>query len=478
MWIAESQLLQETERIVGHSINFLPLKTYSNIVEGNALRLDWNNVIPASELNFIMGNPPFVGYDWMSKGQHDDMKYFFKKTGRLDYVTAWYVKSAQFIHDNTKCAFVSTNSITQGVQAPSLWNRLNEFNIHIIFGYRTFIWDSEASIKAHVHCVIIGFSKTNIENNKLLVDENNKKEFVQEISPYLRKESNTIVMPRIKPFDDVPKMVLGNMPKDGGGFILEKDEFEEIKLKDPYALKFIRRYMMGKEFINNIERYCFWFKGIDPSEISKSKYALEHIAKVKKYRECSSAKSTRKLAFERPLLFAQISQPQEKRFIAVPKVSSCARRYIPIGYLDPSVIVGDKLFIVPDGDLYHFGVLTSIVHNAWMRKVAGRLKSDYSYTTTVVYNTFVWPNITHEGRKYIEETAQNILNVRNKYIDLSLADLYGKNYFIYNDLVKAHQANDEAVIAAYGWNKDIKEKEIVTNLILMYTKKIADLDAK
>lgn len=475
LWIAESQLLQETENIIGRSISFLPLKSYSNIHEGNALRMDWNNVVPSAECSYIMGNPPFVGYDWMNSEQKKDMQSFFDKTGRLDYVTAWYVKTAQYINKETECAFVSTNSISQGVQVPALWEKLSIYKIYINFAYRTFIWNSEVKDIAKVHCVIISFSKKEREN-KLLIDEKQNKHKVKSINPYLLSGFSIYVTPRNSPFDNIPKMVLGNMPKDGGGFIINEDEYQTIKKEDPVSLRYIKRYMMGKEFINNIKRYCFWFNGADTTELLHAKYALKHLEKVKKYRESSTAASTRQLAIEKPTLFAQISQPKNSSFIVVPKVSSSNRRYIPIGYLTPDTIVGDKLFIIPNGDLFCFGILTSSVHNAWMRVVAGRLKSDYSYTTTVVYNTFVWPVIKEDAKEIIRKTAQGIIEARALYPDRSLASLY-KNITMPVELIKAHKANDRAVLAAYGLKKDATEEEIVAHLFMLYAKKTGALKA-
>ena len=468
LWIAESQMMKETEDMIQMSLDFLPLKTNAYIHEGNSLRVDWNDVISNSKLSYIMGNPPFVGYDWMNKSQQEDMKtYFGNKTGRLDYVTAWYVKACQFINTtNIRCAFVSTNSIVQGVQVPALWTRLrDEYNIHIDFAHKTFIWNSEASLKASVHCVIIGFSQAINNKNKYLFNDNNKVQ-AQNINFYLLDAPNIIVEQASKPICDVPKIVIGSMPKDGGGFIIEKDEYEDIKKNDPNSLKYIHRYMMGKEFINNIERYCFWFVGADPSDLKNCPAALRHIEKVREYRLSSDAASTVKIA-ETPTLFAQIAQPNT-RYVALPKVSSQRRRYIPIGYLNPDVIAGDKLFIIPDSTIYQFGILNSNVHMAWMRVVAGRLKSDYSYTSTTVYNTFPWPTPTEEQKKKIEETAQGILDARAKYPNSSLADLYDPRTMP-PELLKAHALNDKAVMQAYGFSiKDTSEADCVAKLMKMY----------
>lgn len=467
LWIAESQMMRETEEILRMHLDFLPLKTNAFIHEGNALRVDWNDIIDKHELNYIMGNPPFVGYDWMTKSQQEDMKtYFGNKTGRLDYVTAWYVKACQFI-DSTdiRCAFVSTNSVVQGVQVPTLWMRIRDnYNVHIDFAYKTFVWNSEASLKASVHCVIIGFSQAINNKTKYIFTDNNKIK-AHNINFYLLDAPNTIVEQESKPICNVPKIVIGSMPKDGGGFIVEKDEYEEIKRNDPNSLKYIRRYMMGKEFINNIERYCFWFVGAEPSDLKNCPTALRHIEKVREYRLSSNATSTVQLA-EIPTLFAQIAQPST-RYVALPKVSSQRRRYIPIGYLEPDIIAGDKLFIIPDSTIYQFGILNSNVHMAWMRVVAGRLKSDYSYTSTTVYNTFPWVEPTANQKKKIEETAQEILDARANFPNSSLADLYDPR-IMPHELQKAHTANDKAVMQAYGFSKDMAESEIVAELMKLY----------
>ena len=468
LWIAESQMMKETEDILLMHLNFLPLKTNAHIIEENALSVNWNDICPKVEINYIMGNPPFVGYDYMNANQHSDMKKFFgEKTGRLDYVTAWYIKTAQFIQGtDIRCAFVSTNSITQGVQVPALWKRMQEeYHVHIDFAYRTFIWDNEASSKARVHCVIIGFSSAPNPQKRLLIDKEVKKE-VKNINFYLLEGPSVIVDQHSAPLCNVPKIVIGNMPKDGGGFIVEKEEYQEIKEKDPNSLKYLHRYMMGKEFINNIERYCFWFKGASPAELRECPYALKHINMVKEYRLSSTAGSTVKLA-DTPTLFAQIAQP-DSDYVALPKVSSERRRYIPIGYLSKDVIAGDKLFIIPGSDKYLFGVLTSNVHMAWMRVTAGRLKSDYSYSSTVVYNTFPWPSPTDAQKAKIEETAQGILNVRSLYQESSLADLYDP-LTMPPELLKAHQANDRAVMKAYGFNVgEMTEADCVAALMKMY----------
>ena len=515
LWISEAQMLAETERIVHQDIDFLPLKPYHNIREGNALRMDWDVIEVPSDIptihaknvhliiepepmvasepieydevnviasrfdgeakpsvqryqvhyDYIIGNPPFVGYDWMTPDQKKDMQMFFDKTGRLDYVTAWYMKAANILDSMTHCAFVSTNSIVQGVQVPSLWEPLIKKGIKIDFAYRTFKWNSESKETAAVHCVILGFSKSP-RKDRLLFDINGKYQIVKNINPYLVEGDDVIVMQHTKTITDVPQLILGSMPKDGGGFLIDPEEYQLIKEHEPQSLKFIRRYMMGREFINNIERYCIWLVGADPMEIRKCPTIMKHIERVRNYRLSSTASSTVKIA-EIPTLFAQIAQPN-KDYVAIPKVSSCRRRYIPIGFLSKEIIAGDKLFIIPDAELFHFGVLTSNVHNAWMRMVAGRLKSDYSYTSTMVYNTFPWPNPTDEQKAKIEKTAQAILDARTLYPNSSLADLYDE-LAMPVELRKAHQDNDRAVMQAYGFNvKTMTESQCVAELFKLY----------
>lgn len=473
LWIAESQMLEETKDIFYADWDFLPLKTYTHIHEGNALTMDWNDVVPNYACHYIMGNPPFVGYDWMSPEQKQNMKLFFKKTGRLDFVVAWYMKTSEYIKARPiHCAFVSTNSITQGIQVSSFFPQLIEKGFKINFAYKTFVWNNETKNKASVHCVIIGFSFSAYNRRKILFDESSNPKIVKNISPYLTDGDNTIVKSASKPIEkNVPRLILGNMPKDGGGFILDKDEYEEIKKKDPIALKYIRRYMMGREFINNIPRYCLWLVNINPSDIRKSPTLKKHIKDVQEYRLSSKAESTRKLA-DTSTLFAQII-PSSKNFIAIPKVSSQRRKYIPMGYLDSNVIPGDKLFVIPNAGLYEFGILTSNVHMAWVKVVAGRLKSDYSYTSTVVYNTFPWPTPTDKQKVKIKKTAQAILDARALYPDSSLADLYDP-LTMPKELLKAHQDNDRAVMEAYGLPiKGTTESDAVSHLFKMYEKLIS-----
>ena len=459
------------------SLDFLPLKTSARIVEGNALRMDWNDVVPAGKLNYIMGNPPFVGYSLQSKEQKEDILSIFvdekgkpyKTAGKIDYVSGWYWKASEMMQGtNVRAALVSTNSITQGEQVASIWKPLFErFDIHIDFAYRTFRWDSEASIKAHVHCVIVGFSQQRSAEKRILFSEG-QKEFVDNINPYLIGAKNVFVESRTKPLSAVPQMMSGNRPTDGGFLILSPDEKKDLIQKEPGAAKWIKQFMMGYEFINRVPRYCLWLVGITPSELRKLPLVMERVEKCKKAREESPDAGRRRLA-ETPTLFREQLNPITS--VVLPKVSSERRRYIPMGYLGQDVIAGDKLFVIPDATIYHFGVLTSNVHMAWMRTVCGRLKSDYSYSINIVYNNFPWPDVSDEQKAAIEKTAQAILDARALYPDASLADLYDP-LTMPPELRKAHQRNDAAVMKAYGMPiKETDEAACVSWLMKLYQEK-------
>lgn len=472
LWIAESQMMKETEDILLMHLDFLPLKTNAYIVEGNALRIPWEDVIPKQELNYIMGNPPFVGAMWSKGTQREDIATVFPecdKPGQIDYVAGWYIKAAKYINDTKiRCAFVSTNSVCQGQQVALIWKPMSElFNTKIDFAYHTFRWDSEANIKAHVHCIIVGFSSKNMAIEKRLYSDK-EYQVVDHINGYLANAMDFFIDSRKEQISGMPLMHMGVMARDGGHLILSGEEYDEYIEQEPNGKQFIRPYMMGREFLNNNRRFCFWLVGANPSELKKCPKLMERIENVRKSRSESKAAETRKLA-ETPTLFAQLAQPTSS-FIAFPKVSSERRRYIPIGFMDPNTIVGDKLYVVENVGLYHFGVLTSNVHNAWMRVVAGRLKSDYSYSNTIVYNNFPWPTPTDEQMKAIEQTAQGILTARKLYSESSLADLYDP-LTMPVELKKAHIANDKAVMKAYGFSiKDTSESDCVEALMKLYQK--------
>ena len=653
LWISEAQMLAETEKIIKHDIDFLPLKSYTNIREGNALRIDWESVVPKEKLNYIMGNPPFVGYSLQSKEQKDDILSVFvdakgkpyKTAGKIDYVAGWYYKAAQLISNSqdTRAALVSTNSITQGEQVAAIWKPLKDlFGIHIDFAHRTFRWDSEASLKAHVHCVIVGFSckmhpnnnsPSKLEgvsrsdggvcqsvrsNNLPYLKENRRElrshgtsaegglwnilkgrqvgglqfrrqfsidnyildfycpsirlaieldgeyhyhaqmpksdynrdeelmsrygiktlrfenkevfrnpngiintilEYQANYSPSLRRRLSSPISPslrrgqgavtnqvlpsthapalkctpsnlegesgcllfdgdrvtkanhinaylidapdiyiesRNKPLCEVPQMLNGGKPTEGGFLILTEEEKDELLRANPKASNMIRPYMMGKDFIERKPRYCLWLVSVSPSDLRQCPKVMERIAKVREYRLASPKAATQKKA-ETPMLFDEVRECVSD-YVAIPKVSSENRRYIPMEFLSKEIIPGDKLFMLPAASLYSLGIMTSNVHMAWMRVVCGRLKSDYSYSNTIVYNNFPWPKPTDEQRQRIEQTAQGILDARALYPDSSLADLYDE-LTMPVELRKAHQENDRAVMAAYGFCREMMDED-------------------
>ena len=456
LWIAESQMMKETESIVRMDMDFLPLKTNANVVEGNALRIDWNEVVPKSELTYIMGNPPFVGYAFRSQEQKKDIALVCQGAGKnMDYVAGWYWKASELMQGSTiRAALVSTNSITQGEQVASIWKLLyDKFGIHIDFAHRTFRWDSEANLKAHVHCVIVGFS-TALNNQERKLYENGRCQIVKQINPYLVDAETVFIEGREKPICNVPIMRRGSQPTDDGNLIMSLEEYEQYSKEEPQGTKFLRPYMMGKDFIDRKPRYCFWLVGANPTELRKCPQIMARVEKVREFRLASKKEATKKKA-ETPTLFDEI-KACDTSYVAIPKVSSEKRLYVPMEYLDPSIIAGDKLFMVPDADLYTFGVLTSNIHMAWMRSVCGRLEMRYSYSNTIVYNNFPWPDPTDEQKVEIEKTAQKILDARAKYSDSSLADLYDPDVMP-PELRSAHQHNDKAVMAAYGLKKNAPE---------------------
>lgn len=468
LWIAESQMMHETEEIISKDLDFLPLKTNAYIKEGNALRIDWETVVPKSELNYIMGNPPFVGFTFMSSEQKEDIQNLFPGIKNLDFVSGWFKKASDYIKDtNIECGFVSTNSITQGETVSRLWESLD---IKINFAYQSFIWNSEATLKAHVHCVIIGFAYQNRKIKKLYQSDSCK--IVKNINAYLCNAPDILISSRNKPLCNVPKMIYGNKPADGGNLIIENDEYDDFISKEPEAKKYIKPLLGASEFINNKKRWCLWLVGASPAEIKKLPLILERVRRCRETRENSIAAGIRKFA-AMPALFAQITQPEGKEYILVPCHSSENRKYIPFGFVSPDVIVSNAVLIIPDANLYHFGVLTSNVHMAWTRAVCGRIKSDYRYSKDIVYNNFPWCNPTPEQKALIEQTAQSILDARALYPDCSLADLYDE-VTMPPELRKAHQANDRAVMKAYGFDvKTMTESSCVAELMKMY-KRLAD----
>nr|WP_325258505.1 DNA methyltransferase [uncultured Oscillibacter sp.] len=474
LWIAESQMMKETEDVVRMALDFLPLKSYANITEGNALRLDWPRT------DYIMGNPPFVDYSLQSKDQKDDILSIYvdekgkpyKTAGKIDYVSGWYFKAAQLMQGTPiRAAFVSTNSITQGEQVAGVWKPLyDRFGIHIDFAHRTFRWDSEASLKAHVHCVIVGFSVApSSQERRLFTFE--RMQIVENINAYLLDAPNIFVENRNKPLCDVPLMTTGNRPADGGHLIIESSDYDEFIRKEPQAVPYIKKLIGAVEFINNKKRWCLWLVGVSPAELRKMPLVLQRVAACKADRENAPDAGRRKLA-ERPTQFREINNPET--FIVVPAVSSERRRYVPIGFLGKDTIATNLVITIPDATIYHFGILTSNVHMAWMRAVCGRLKSDYRYSKDVVYNNFPWPTPTDAQKAKIEQTAQAILDARALYPDCSLADLYDETTMP-PELRKAHQRNDRAVMEAYGFSvKDMTESKCVAELMRRYQQLTSD----
>lgn len=469
LWIAEAQMFRETESIIQREMDFFPLKPYTNIVEGNALRMDWNEVVPASELNYIMGNPPFVGARWMTSKQKEDVVNSFGKAwkgvGDLDYVSCWYKVAYEYIkHTCVRCALVSTNSITQGGAVAILWKPLFELGLHFDFAYRTFRWDSEASAKAHVHCVIIGFSVANYNRQKKIFDGENIT-IASNINGYLLDSPSVFIEKRMRPISDVPEISLGGQPIDDGNLTLTEEEKDLLIQEEPDAQQFIRPYMMGSDFIQRKPRYCLWLKGANPAELKKCTKVLERVKKVRDFRMQSNRSSTLKAA-ETPTLFGAPFECTGD-YVALPKVSSENRRYIPIDYLTANIIPGDKLFCMQNATKYDFGVMNSNAHMSWMRAVCGRLEMRYSYSNTIVYNNFPWPTPTDTQKEKIEKTAQAILDARNLYPDCSLADLYDE-VTMPPELRKAHQENDKAVMEAYGFKISMSESEVVAELFNLY----------
>ena len=471
LWISEAQMMHETERIIQKDLEFLPLRNYANIHEANALRIDWNDVVPAAELNYIMGNPPFVGARLMDGQQKQDVLHIFgekyKNVGNMDYVCCWYKKAWEMIKGTTiHAALVSTNSISQGEQVANLWQPLMEDGLRINFAHRTFRWDSEASLKAHVHCIIVGFSEDDFKEHECQLFDNNKMTIVNHINGYLMDAPDVFIGSRQHPLADVPEIGIGNLPIDGGNYLFTKEEMIEFIQLEPKSKQYFKPWYGSVEFIHQQPRYCLWLGNCSPAELRQMPHCMKRIEAVRKARLASNRAGTRKLA-DRPTRFCTENMPKGN-FIIIPKVSSEKRRYIPMGFMSPDVLASDLVFIIPDATLYHFGILESNVHMAWMRAVCGRLEMRYRYSKDVVYNNFPWPTPTDEQKARIEQTAQQILDARALYPDSSLADLYDE-LTMPVELRRAHQQNDRAVMQAYGFNvKNMTESQCVAELFKMY----------
>lgn len=471
LWIAESQMLQETESILSCQLGFLPLTNYDQIVEANALRIGWNRVVEKDKLSYIMGNPPFVGARLMSGAQKDDVYRTFgegwKNVGDLDYVCCWYKRTVDFIEGTSiRAALVSTNSITQGESVGALWKPLFAEGVHIDFAHRTFRWDSEtpSSKIAHVHCVIVGFSLSKNERPKTLYD-GGISQSCKNINAYLVDAANVFVESRNKPFFDVPLIGIGNKPIDGGFYLFEEEEMKAFIQKEPESKEYFHPWYGSVEFINQKPRYCLWLGDCTPHELRTMPECLKRVEAVRDYRLKSPSPGTVKLA-DKPTRFHVENMP-EGTFIVIPKVSSERRRYIPMGFMAKGVLASDLVFLIPNATLYHFGVLTSSVHMGWMRTVCGRLEMRYRYSAKIVYNNFPWPESSEDDEEKIAATAQGILDARNLYPDSSFADLYDETTMPI-ELRKAHQANDRAVMKAYGFKPDMSESEIVAKLMERY----------
>lgn len=465
LWIAESQMMKETEDIVNMNLDFFPLKNYPNIIEGNALRIDWEEVVPKNELNYIMGNPPFVGSRYMSKEQSKELNEVFKDCkgiGKLDYVCAWYKKAAKFIEDNEiKCAFVSTNSITQGEQVAPFWNNIFEkHNLNIDFAHQNFVWSSEAKDRAAVHCVIIGFSKNN-NNPRFLYTSQSQGKIVQNISPYLLDSPNVVVEGRSKPLSDITEAQTGTRV-GANQYVFTEEKMKDFIKKEPLSEKYFHEYLGAEEYLNNKKRFCLYIEDCPMEDLNRMPLVKSLINEVMNER----GEKNHKLK-DFPRQYVKLNIPRQD-YIFIPQMSSGRRKYIPMSMISKDIWTADPHFMIENTDLYYLGVLSSNVHNAWMRVVCGRLKSDYRYSNRVVYNTFVWPNASDQQKERIRNTMQTILDARKINTSVSLSDLYDDT-LMPPELRKAHQENDKAVMEAYGFDwRTMTESECVAELMKLY----------
>lgn len=481
LWITEEQMLRKTQEIyVDYDFDFLPLRSLSNLHEGNALKTDWSEVFP-DDLTYLVGNPPFLGARNQSKEQKAELLEVFdgaKNAGNIDYCGAWYMKAARFTQGKrTRCALVSTNSICQGEQVANLWKPLHDLGIHIDFAHNTFRWDNEAADKAHVFCVIVGFSRENCEKRLYVHDTPDAaevKKAAKGINAYLSDAPDAFIWNRNKPICDVPKIGIGNKPIDGGFYLFADEEKTDFLNKEPGAESYFHRWIGSREFLHGESRWCLYLGDATFAELKELPRCRERIEAVREYRLASKSAPTRKLA-DRPAHFHVENMPKGNS-IVVPKVSSERRRYIPMGFVGPETLCSDLVFLIPNASLYHFGVLQSQFHNAWMRTVAGRLKSDYRYSGGIVYNNFVWPEPTESQREEVERCAQAVLDARDAQEGATLADMYDpKNETFFPELMAAHKALDTAVEAAYGVDFGGDEEKIVAHLFNLYAEKVGEL---
>ncbi|MDP9800081.1 hypothetical protein J2S49_000157 [Arcanobacterium wilhelmae] len=488
LWIAELQANAEAQTIVTQQIEDLPLADKAHIVSGNALQIEWESVFPPSKASYIIGNPPFIGYSRLDADQKADRLAIFGKSGGvLDYVACWYRKAADYMRANQaiEAAFVSTNSICQGQQVAPLWKPIFDAGVVINFAHRTFVWANEAEHQAHVFCVIVSFSYTERDEKwvwtyrRPTADEREEyglagraqiadRSRVRHLNGYLADAPDVFLDRRSKPISDVPEMSAGGKPTEGGHLLLSPEERTDLIRREPQAEKWIRKFSMGAEFIKGLDRYCLWLVDATPADLRSMPLVLERVKAVRETRRKSTKKATQAKA-ETPWRFDEIRYGGEGAYIGVPKVSSERRKYIPMGFVTDGMIPGDKLYFIPSDSLYVFGVLMSRVHNAWMRVVGGRLKSDYSYGNTTIYNNLVWPTPSSGQKTEIEAAAQAVLDARAAYPGSSLADLYDPdNDFLYPQLVAAHRRLDVAVEAAYGFEPGVSEEQIVAHLFELY----------
>jgi hypothetical protein len=485
MWLIDHQMNMQISNEFGQYFVRLPLKKAAKIVHGNALNVDWESVVSKNELSYIIGNPPFIGKKEQKPEQKADMEKVFaniKGSGVLDYVTAWYLKAAHYIQDTKiKVAFVSTNSIVQGEQVGLLWSLMfNKYKIKIHFAHRTFSWRNEAKGNAAVHCVIVGFANYDTTNKSIFEYEDIKGEAHEikaiNINPFLVEGKDITVKNRKSPICKVPEMNYGSMPIDEGNLILTDEEKEEALKNEPQIINAIKKYTGGDEFINNKKRWCLWLQNIEPSVLKNSKFILDRIEKTKNFRLSSNRAATNKLA-EKPMLFGEIRQPNSK-YIIIPKVSSENRKYIPIGILEPTTITSGSALIIPNANLFMFGIMTSVMHMVWMKATCGRMKSDFQYSASIVYNNFPFPDNPNDKQiKAIETAAQKVLDARLQFPNSSLADLYDP-LTMPPTLIKAHNELDKAVDLAYRPQAFTSEANRMVFLFELYEKYTADLFTK
>ncbi|MFA7085274.1 MAG: DNA methyltransferase [Aliarcobacter sp.] len=475
MWLIDHQMNMMISEHFGQYFVRLPLKKSANIVHANSLQISWEDVISKEKLTYILGNPPFIGKQLQNKEQKDDMVRIFNKVqgaGVLDYVTAWYLKASKYIQNTKiKVAFVSTNSIVQGEQVGILWKELfSNYGIKIHFAHQTFNWSNEAKSNAAVHVVIVGFASFDTTNKKIFEYENIKAEahekIVKNITPYLVEGDDIVIEKRRKPICDVPNISFGSMPNDGGNFLLTDEEKEELIKQEPLSEKYIKPLLSASEFLNGKNRWCLWLEDLNPNDLKSMSLVKQRVENVKKLREESSREATKKLA-EYPTLFGEIRQPKSE-YIGIPLNTSGNRIYIPFGYFPKDFISNNTMSVVAKSSLFHFGVLTSIMHMSWIKYICGRIKSDYRYSNELVYNNYPFPkNVSEKQKKAVEEKAQNVLNIRSQFSDCSLADLYDPLSMPPN-LKKAHQELDKAVDNCYGSKLFKNDKERIEFLFGLY----------